>query len=109
MPKTKEVSLSTEQIDAELDQLRAELPPLQDKISEIRNRINKLERQKIELTTPFRPGDIVEDEMGVQYRVTDLNTYGGAGCNGIRLTKQGHEAYQKPRPIYSKKLKKVEV
>lgn len=108
MPKTKEeVSLSTEQIDAELDQLQAQLRPLQEQVDEIRTQIKRLQTKRVEMTTPFTSGDIVEDEMGVKYRVTDLNTYGRAHCNGIRLTKDGYEAYQNPRPIYSNKLKKV--
>lgn len=108
MPKTEtDIDLSTEQIDAKLDQLRAEAKPLERRAQEIRDEIRRLQEQRRELTIPFRQGDIVEDEMGVRYRVTGFGTYGKGDCMGIRLAKAGHEAHTKPRPIYSNKLRKV--
>lgn len=106
MPEV-DIDLSTEQIDAKIDQLRAELSPLQKRADEIRLVIKNLEEERRELTIPYRRGDIVEDEMGVQYRVTGFASYGKADCMGIRLAKAGHEAHKDSRPIYSNKLKKV--
>lgn len=106
MPET-DIDLSTEQIDARVDQLKAELRPLTMRSDEIRTEIRRLEEERRELTIPYRKGDIVEDEMGVRYRVTGFGTYGKADCMGIRLTKEGHEAHKDPRPIYSNNLKKL--
>lgn len=107
--ETNDVDLSTEQIDAKLDQLQAELRPLESQVSDLRTQIKHLQYHRRELTIPYRSGDVVEDEMGVRYRVTGFGTYGKADCMGLRLAKDGHEAHKDPRPIYSKRLKKVNV
>lgn len=78
------------------------------------------EAQKAANPQPFDVGDIVEDEVGVRYRVTRVgqvleDVYDRRGrwvesvpgvwnAEGIRLTATGIEAHVKPRLIRSPKL-----
>ncbi len=72
--------------------------------------VEKLKAELAELTSPFKVGDIVEDETGTRFRVTRLNSRTWDGSQyvdqpaGIRLNKNGSEAYKDPRPIYSPNL-----
>jgi hypothetical protein len=93
-----------------MDQLKAELRALDSQRNDLSTRLRKLETEYIDLTVPYKVGDIVQDEVGVNYRVTSVGYHTGASplkLAGIRLAKTGQEAHQNPRPIYSAKLKKV--
>lgn len=143
MPKSKmdnledEVlaSMSVATLQSQLDQLKAQQTQLLDHIGElesslipirseahqVENMIRKVERRIAEASLPYKRGDIVADDQGVQYRVHEvyrssewshsLHRYLPAGTvMGIRLTKTGMEAYGKAREIVSSApLVKVEV
>jgi hypothetical protein len=107
MPKTI-ADLTVDQLRAKHDQLSKESQDLSNQLDEVRTEMRKINSRITELTVPYRVGDLVEDEMGVQYRVTQVERYGDLSLRGIRLTKNGYEAHKDPRPIYSKKLRKVD-
>lgn len=102
--------------EAELKSVRRDRDDVGERLADI---ANELARR----TTPFTRGDIVEDDQGVRYRVHDVHfknsrytNYSGLGkintepgtVFGIRLLKNGSEAYAKAREIVaSKPLRKV--
>lgn len=127
---TELAELTEAQVKAQIDQLETgnrdltnRIRSLDTKIEELRNKRNELRSKHYsndvelrqlnqELTKrsiPFVAGDVVADDLGVRYRVHQVN-YDLHMVYGIRLTKTGNEAYAKPRVIRSTKpLKKVEV
>lgn len=104
---TSKTTISIEALEAERDQIDAEARGLQDQLDQLRSRRIKINQQIASYRIPYERGDIVEDEKGVQYRVTQVLWSGEPDLRGIRLTKEGHEAHKDPRSIYSRKLRKV--
>lgn len=140
MPKTPKTDTERrlEEIEIEIaglktadDILRKEEDALNNQIDALvrKRRIPKERRQELyfkerqlrdeitKLTKPqpkFGPFDVVEDELGVRYRVTDVGhttAYYDQPASfyyyGIRLNKDGVEAHVKPRRIHSDSLTKV--
>lgn len=104
---TSKTTISIEALEAERDQIDAEARELQAQLDELRSRRSKLNAEIASYRIPYQRGDIVEDEKGVQYRVTQVLWPGEPALRGIRLTKEGHEAHKDPRSIYSRRLRKV--
>lgn len=100
-------TLDIPQLKALVDQLEAETKDLHERYDNLRSHLGKARHRLTELTTPYWEGDVIEDELGVRYRVTGVNYEGRA--SGIRLNEKGVEAHKDPRRIYSKKIKKVDV
>lgn len=98
-----------DQLEKELKDVGKEISKLQNKKAELHSNVRTIEDEIFELTSPFAVGDIVEDEIGVWYRVTRLNYgMGPTRLFGIRLNKNGSESFKDPRTIWAKKLKKVD-
>ena len=128
---TQPRKMTEEQLEQQFDQLQAEWAEVSEQYDELNQRLRELGNRKSALgeklaaianeqarrTIPFQKGDIVVDDQGVRYRVHDVhlrNTryhdYSGSFRTldaktgtvfGIRLTKNGNEAYARPREIVS--------
>jgi hypothetical protein len=107
LPKGIQDRIAT--LQSKLDQLEKEARDFDTKQRKIRARVADIQDQIRDLANPFKVGDIVRDEKDVEYRVTGIRGYSPTGLVGIRLNKQGVEAYEKPRSIHSPNLTKVEV
>jgi hypothetical protein len=111
MPKVAGPVTITEKVvklKAEKDQHEKEVRELSGQAERLRMRLREIDDEIHDLTNPWMVGDIVQDELGVMFRVT--KTRGGAGPSGlmgIRLNKNGTEAYPNPRSIYAKQPTKV--
>jgi len=96
--------------EANLKVIVEEQQRLTEDARKIHNGQTQLQREVLELELEWKVGNILEDETGTRYRVTDLGfkRYGIdeelPRPEGIRLTKAGAEAYKDPRRIYSNKL-----
>lgn len=103
------VQTAVGKLQAESDQLSKEASDLEKQSRKIRNRISEIENEIFEMSNPFKVGDIVRDEKEIEYRVTAIAKYGSpTGLMGIRLSDKGVEQYEKPRPIRSPQLTKME-
>lgn len=107
--KVATLQAKKDQLEKERKDLNKEVDKLRSKMSSLHTEIRNIEDEIFDLSSPFSVGDIVEDETGIRYRVTQLN-YGSGPTRlfGIRLSKNGAEAFKDPRTIWAKKLKKVE-
>ena len=93
---------------AEADQLSEIIKEKNREISELNSSLKQIETEIIDLTVPWKVGDVVRDEKGVEYRVTHVRMgRGPSGLAGIRLHKNGSEAYKDPRTIWAKELELV--
>lgn len=100
------------EIREKVAELKAQMDPLETRLSSLRSLMEKGKGEQLRRTAPFREGDIVLDDQGVRYRVHKVafikewvnNQPVEAGSVwGIRLTKNGVEAYARPRVIVSSK------
>lgn len=97
--------------DATLKLISEQQSQLLTDARKINNEVTVMKQEILELTLPWKVGNIIEDETGTRYRVTDLgmNRYGNNDeklprPQGIRLSQAGAEAYKDSRTIYSNKL-----
>jgi len=120
--KYDEVEETRRSLNSLLDAKRTTLREIEGQRNQLRTEL--AEAQKVANPQPFNVGDIVEDEVGVRYRVThvsqmvewrdDLGRHaplpGGVwNAEGIRLTTTGIEAHVKPRLIRSPNLTVVKL
>jgi hypothetical protein len=110
--QTKELSEQEQEVVDDLLKEQAELSAQQEVLeaerSLIYQRLREIGNELAEIKSPWKTGDIVQDEKGIQYRVTHSHSGRETRPYGIRLQKSGAEAHKDPRTIWSNELTLVE-
>ena len=115
--RLREIELRLDDIEREHEAYSKAIDELRISSTQLTRETEQLTNERAKLVFPWEVGSIVEDETGVRFRITDLGLHGYRRDRtpngehrpqGIRLAKNGAEAYRDPRRIYSNWLKVVD-